>query len=68
MIERFDKEAARAAGESEHGLAETRIQDGDHEAHHGVRLVEVAGIARGGPPGLKLWGARGYPSHHEYAG
>jgi hypothetical protein len=47
VIERFDEEAARAGGRVEHGFAEARIGDGDHEADDGARRVELAGIACG---------------------
>ena len=45
MAERFDEEPARAAGGIEHGFAEARVRDGDHEAHDGTRGVELARIA-----------------------
>ena len=45
VVERLDQKAARAAGRVEHGLAEARIGDLDHEAHDGARRVELAGIA-----------------------
>ena len=43
----FDEEAAGAAGGVEHGFAQARIGDGDHEADDGARGVELAGIAGG---------------------
>ena len=46
MVERLDQKAARAAGRVEHGLAEARVRDGDHEPHDGARGVKLAGIAR----------------------
>ena len=46
-VERFDQEAAGAAGRIEHGFAELGIGDRDHEAHDGARRIELAGIARG---------------------
>jgi hypothetical protein len=46
MIERLDEKAARAARRVEHHFAQARVSNGDHEAHHRARRVELAGIAR----------------------
>ena len=46
VVEGLDQKAARAAGRVEHGFAEARIRDRDHEAHDGARRVKLAGIAR----------------------
>lgn len=42
----FDEKTAGAACRIEHGLAQARIGHGDHQAHHGARGVELAGVAR----------------------
>ena len=46
VVVRLDEEAAGATRGVEHGLAELRIGDIDHELHDRTRGVELAGIAR----------------------
>ena len=45
--EGLDQEAAGAAGGVEDGLAQARVGDRDHEAHHRPGGVELAGVAGG---------------------
>ncbi len=43
----LDQEAARAAGGVKHAFAQARIDHLHHEAHHGARRVELAGVPGG---------------------
>jgi len=46
MVECLDQESAGAGGRVQHGLAEARVGHRHHEAHHGTRRVELAGVPR----------------------
>src|SRR5262245_31598189 len=47
MGKRLNEKAARAASRIEHRLTKLRVDDLYHEADHGPRRVELAGVAGG---------------------